>query len=568
MLKRLGDVNFQTLNCGSKQIVDEHGNANLANLIVAGSITADSITANTITRSIAIPAVTPAVKRQNDAYDARVNAAYAEYQIPLPTHTNNGDETQFSNKIGNFSKGLPHNGLGEVDLTAYNSMLMALTTGDPADFAAIIMGDPSAKLTNPQAGLAFDLEGADSHALYQIPSPSVTSAQRAAEAVEDYWAALTRDVPYSDYGSDMFIAAACAELTGLSGYTGPKPVTPANIFRSSIFGSIGGPYISQFLLKDCPLGANHIDQKMTTVDPVATGAQPGMPISGDFGTVYNEWLNIQNGQAPTHSIIYDATKRYIRNNRDLGQWVHIDFLIQAYFHAMCILLQTPGFPMNVGNPYLTIANQMGFGTFGGPHIISLMCEAATRALKAQWYQKWYVNRALRPEAYGGLVHNTKTGAANYPIHPDVLNSVAVAQTFARYGTYLLPMAFPEFSPFHPAYGSGHATVAGACVTMLKAFFNGATVISNPVQVDPSSNGTVLIPYVGPALTVEGELNKLAYNVACGRCMAGVHWRSDSDESLKLGEAVAISILRDQRNLYNEPFAGFTFNKFDGTTVTI
>jgi hypothetical protein len=38
--------------------------------------------------------------------------------------------------------------------------------------------------------------------------------------------------------------------------------------------------------------------------------------------------------------------------------------------------------------------------------------------------------------------------------------------------YLSPAtAFPEVSPSHPSYGSGHATVAGAYVTTLKAFFD-------------------------------------------------------------------------------------------------
>ena len=45
-------------------------------------------------------------------------------------------------------------------------------------------------------------------------------------------------------------------------------------------------------------------------------------------------------------------------------------------------------------------------------------------------------------------------------------------------------------------------------------------------------------------------------------------RSDAIEAMKLGEAVAISILRDQRGCYNEAFGGFTFTKFDGTTITI
>jgi len=65
-----------------------------------------------------------------------------------------------------------------------------------------------------------------------------------------------------------------------------------------------------------------------------------------------------------------------------------------------------------------------------------------------------------------------------------------------------------------------------------------------------------------------QLNKLANNVALGRDMAGVHWRSDAEQGLLLGEAVAISILRDQRSTCNEPFSGFTFTKFDGTTITV
>jgi hypothetical protein len=77
----------------------------------------------------------------------------------------------------------------------------------------------------------------------------------------------------------------------------------------------------------------------------------------------------------------------------------------------------------------------------------------------------------------------------------------------------------------------------------------------------------LIPYEGK-LTVGGELNKLASNVAFGRDFAGIHWRSDGYDSLNLGEQLAISILRDQKATYNEAFTGFTFTKLDGTTITI
>jgi len=36
----------------------------------------------------------------------------------------------------------------------------------------------------------------------------------------------------------------------------------------------------------------------------------------------------------------------------------------------------------------------------------------------------------------------------------------------------------------------------------------------------------------------------------------------------LGEAVTISILRDQKRCYNESFGGFSFTKFDGTVITV
>jgi hypothetical protein len=46
------------------------------------------------------------------------------------------------------------------------------------------------------------------------------------------------------------------------------------------------------------------------------------------------------------------------------------------------------------------------------------------------------------------------------------------------------------------------------------------------------------------LTIEGELNKLAVNVAMGRSIGGVHWRTDNSRSLILGEALAARVLAD------------------------
>jgi hypothetical protein len=85
------------------------------------------------------------------------------------------------------------------------------------------------------------------------------------------------------------------------------------------------------------------------------------------------------------------------------------------------------------------------------------------------------------------------------------------------------------------------------------------------------SGTVLIDYVPPAnekrLTVGGELNKLAANIALGRNAAGVHWRSDYTQSLRLGEEIAIRLLQEQKQTYSEDHY-LSFTTFDGRAITI
>ncbi|HEY0728800.1 MAG TPA: hypothetical protein VGD38_12065, partial [Pyrinomonadaceae bacterium] len=94
-------------------------------------------------------------------------------------HPNNNDEDLYPNKLGSYSKGLPHNDDGSVVLSAYQSLVKAVNTGSPADFDAIPMGG-ARLLTNPQAGLAFDMEGPDAHALVQPPAPAFASRAQAA----------------------------------------------------------------------------------------------------------------------------------------------------------------------------------------------------------------------------------------------------------------------------------------------------------------------------------------------------------------------------------------------------
>jgi hypothetical protein len=384
--------------------------------------------------------------------------------------------------------------------------------------------------------------------------------------VELYWMALLRDIRFTSYGGSFLADRAAKELSGLTDFRGPKingRVTSQTLFRDDLPGALEGPYISQFLLKGTPFGTEYVERRQRTLLP-----------DTDHMTTFSHWLAVQNGNVPG-TARFDSTRRYIRNGRDMAEWVHIDVLFQAYFNA-CLILGTPpeadnfptrggiGCPPNPGNPYLASSTQDGFGTFGGPFFKTMVCEVA-RSLKAQWFQKWFVHRRLRPEVFGGRVHVHKRRAAEYPIHQDVIRSEALDRVKQRFDSYLLPQAFPEGSPLHPSYGAGHATVAGACVTILKALFDENFEVPSPVV--PNSTGTGLVAYSGPPLRVGGELNKLASNIATGRNHGGIHWRSDAIESFRLGEACAIAILRDQLRTLNEG-GSFQFTRFDGTPIVI
>jgi membrane-associated phospholipid phosphatase len=434
-----------------------------------------------------------------------------------------------------------------------------VNTGKRADFDALTMGGTE-RLVDPQAGIAFDLETLDQSQLAIPPFDRLSSRGLAAQMIEAYWEALTRDVAFNDYATDSSIADAVAELNGLAAFTGPRiggNVTAQSVFRGFTPGDLIGPYVSQFFLQPFTIGAIPFVGYLTTLPP-------------DFGIELSTWLNMQNG-APSALAASnpDPQLRYLRTARDLAEYVHNDVLYQEYLNAVLMLLQMKA-PLNSGNPYPpSLKSETGFITFGFPMIEGMVAEVITRAIKNAWFQKWFIHRMARPEETAGLVHFTLTGQKSYPLDSSVLNSKAAAAVFARNGNYFIPLSYPEGCPLHPSYPSGHATAAGAAATVLKWFFDETFVIPHPLVA--SSDGLGVTAYTGSdagQITVGGELNKLASNVGFGRVDAGIHWRNDIVQGMLLGERVAISLLQDQGHLYNENYQGFTFTKFDGTTITI
>ena len=324
----------------------------------------------------------------------------------VPAQVDNNDEAKYADKCGTYTKGIQQLAVGLVDLAAYQTFKHALSTGSPADFEKIALGGPRT-LNGPQGGLAFYLECLDASQFVVPPAPALDSEMYATELVELYWASLLRDVAFTDYLTDAVAAQAAAELSSLSHYAGPrdpatKHVTPNLLFRGPWPGETDGPYLSQFLLQTTALGSLPITQKYVT--NVARG---GMA-TADFMLDPAEFLQVQNGQSTGKTLTHVTTPVFLHDGRGLAAYTHEDVLYQAYFIAY-LVLNSLKVPFNPGNPYNTSMTQNGFATLGQPDIAATLAAVAAEALKAVWYQKWWVHLRHRPESGGAIVHLQKTG---------------------------------------------------------------------------------------------------------------------------------------------------------------
>ena len=492
------------------------------------------------------PAVSQPSRREA-AYRVRLRAAERYRRPAAVRHRTNGDEERYGNNLANFSKGLPHNVRGEMSVAAYGAFVDAVTSGRAEAIERIRLGN-AARLVNPQAAFCYVLEGPDPQELALDPPPAFESEATAAEMAELYWQALLRDVPFASYTSDRTAEDAARDLAAW----GVLPSgAAADLFRATVPGVTTGPYVSQFLWHDVRQGALVSDQRIRVAVPEV-----------DYLFTSGRWLAVQNGEVSGRNQL-DPVPRYIRTGRDLASYVHHDYTFQAFLNACLILLAGRG-AADRANPYLYSRTQAGFCTFGDAHILDLVARVANVALKGAWYQKWLVHRRLRPEEFGGRVHRVRRDNADYPVHRRLLDS-RVLDAIARRseGTYFLTQVYPEGAPLHPAYPAGHAVIAGACATVLKAFFDESMVLADAVV--PDESGRELHPYEGPVLTVGGELNKLAVNISLARNFAGIHWRSDAIAGLRLGETVALEILADMGACFLEP-SGLAVTTFDGRVI--
>lgn len=627
--------------------------------------------------------------RAESAHRFRIEAADVAHNRPHPTHQANTDEARYGAACYpmSFTKGLEHDettGLvaDPADFLAFracvdNGFVEPFTTRVP-----VPGGKPRRMWEAPTAGLVFELQGPDPQAVTMPPAPELCSDELTYEMAEVYELALLRDVPFTEFEDGAAgIAASVVRLNNLNykidGSEGrPRKnvggvLTPQTAFRGGSPGADKGPYLSQFMLigtADADTGVGPQDGLIRygaqTINQRVSEAKHG----DDYMTTWEAWLDVQKGFNPnadgnkctpnSRGQVFTENTRFICTPRDLATYVHFDALYQAYLNA-CLLLLSQGAPFDpafdllsgpdgggimtdASNPATKVGYSAGgFALYGAPHILSLVTEVATRGLKAVRYQKFNVHLRLRPEALAGRLARATEIEKRFPQICGCLTKMCtdLGETLGALDAHptsgngvdarLLPMAFAEGSPMHPTYGAGHATVAGACVTMLKAFFDTSAIFVRvtekdgtiragfyskakiiedvccdfkveagayrPVatknkkhevtacKLDFDSYGTfkkIVTKAKGDApekchavypdncrcpLTLEGELNKLAANISIGRNMAGVHYYSDYFDSARMGEDIAIGILEEQALGYQTDPFVMSIPTFDGQT---
>jgi hypothetical protein len=354
-------------------------------------------------------------------------------------------------------------------------------------------------------------------------------------------------------GTDPTVVSVLTALNAYSNAFTTNPVAvsgnieAAQLFCGGFPGTTIGPYVSQLLVHPYNHGNLAITQKyQEESDSVASSTMEG-------------WLNIQNGITPPGANKTGFNK-YIYNGRMGGSKVHNDALYQCFLSGALVCLDK---------------------------------QVALYALRTAWMSKFSCTMRVRPEVFAqrlqfGLVGDSSIVSAVPGLVQLVENStsgnsiLSQIRTLNGNDTVLLRLIYPEGSPTHPSLPAGHATVAGACVTVIKAMLKLRDGSGNPIpwvaggrQSMESTDGDTLTQSAygdESQMTVIGELNKLGANISGFRDFAGVHYRADTAAGMKLGEDLAIQFLKDVAREYGETttgvFHGFNLTKFSGEQILI
>ena len=477
-----------------------------------------------------------------------------------------------------FSKTLDHDATTLLgDPTDQQKLKTAMESGTKSDLEQVpLSSNATRKLANPLGAFITEPIGCDAYGITLRASPTLDSVEGAGEMVEVWEMNIQRDTSFDELNFGGANTAADRAVTNLnafgSEYKGPVnsvsgALTRAELFRGVAPGCCDGPYVSQFLMHDFQLGAHQIEQKYNYH-------------TGVYGITKNNFKAIADGTVPVAQAPNGADQ-YVWNGRSLGTIVHSDFVYQHFYYAAAMLGH--GGTRHKAFRDVDASRSGAFLTQAGPAFVApAVAAVSANALSAAWVQKWRQQLRLRPETMAARV---VTGlAGDTPIYHNAALTTNAQSTIDAVKAFnvanggdnaaFLPLLYAEGSPTHPAYPAGHAVIAGANATILKLMYADTnwSTMGNYSDVLHSTDGSTRTTYTrgddGANLTVHGELNKLAANIAIGRNIAGVHYRIDGDEGMMLGQKVAIAYFKDYVSRQTEMRGDITIVGFDGVSVTV
>jgi membrane-associated phospholipid phosphatase len=365
------------------------------------------------------------------------------------------------------------------------------------------------KLVSPQAG---NINEIPEDLLEQVigNAPQDDGEQMAAHIAEVGALQLLRDVPEESW--DPLILGELDKF---------KLATPWGFFR--LRGDSIPGYGSKFVDQTVPLGWNN------------TFLWFAAQRSGSYGKTQEEHQQLQRGQDLGFQGFGTIASKP-ENLAGCASFAHQD---QPYLAFLFIACQLAAAKAPLSGLFPILPNEVGFVSYGGA--VDLQCAIAevTRiAMQWCWALKYDRNRArpeeLWPLAFRGQLHPSLHAKA-----PTILS---------RVGPYL-GMRYVEGSPCHPADPSGHATIAGACATLLSAWFQDGPVTGLNIN------------------SLHAELRHAAWNLlTLGRMVSGVHFRSDCETGLLVGQRAAIEYLKARKQA--ESTGSTTFQGFFNSTIVI
>lgn len=335
---------------------------------------------------------------------------------------------------------------------------------------------------------------------------------------------------------------------------GDGQLTLQTLLRGGVALRCGGPVLSAFW--DC----DHVVRP--AIDPAEDCPGEEAPMSAWLG-----WCARQS-QAGLHLPGADAPVSRQGNLGDRAAALHGTPAARP-FHNAALAALARGSEIDPG--------LQPAGRWTGPRLLALMAEAETLARRFAKVNAGRPNRLPRPAVTAAQMtvwlaqdeRHAVTQGALYKEAADELASCApgllswvsranqVRRGEQRFEQSLfLPLSRPECQHRNPSDLAAHVIVAGALATLIKAVF------------DTSRRAHLkMIGQTDPALALADQIDRLAANIALMRCVSGGYFPAENHQDLRLGEAIALQLLR-QRLTDDNRSAALSFRDFDGRSLQI